>query len=121
MARYQHSLLQLYHHDRASLLAGKLHAILQRPYLKGRDVYDLFWYLGDSRWPAPNLNMLNNALRQTNWEGPLLTETTWRQTVQQRLLAADWRQIVADVHPFLEDEKAIELLTPENLEKVLVI
>ena len=30
--------LQIQHHDCASLLAGKLHAILQRPYLKGRDV-----------------------------------------------------------------------------------
>jgi hypothetical protein len=28
----RHVLLQLQHHDRASLLAGKLHAILQRPY-----------------------------------------------------------------------------------------
>ena len=30
--------LQLQHHDRASLLAGKLHAILQRAYTKGRDI-----------------------------------------------------------------------------------
>jgi len=27
------------------LLAGKLHAILQRAYTKGRDIYDLLWYL----------------------------------------------------------------------------
>ena len=33
--------LQLHHHDKASLLSGKLHAILQRPYTKGRDIYDL--------------------------------------------------------------------------------
>ena len=43
----RHVILQLQHHDRASLLAGKLHAILQRPYLKGRDLYDLLWYLSD--------------------------------------------------------------------------
>jgi hypothetical protein len=30
--------LQLHHHDKASLLAGKLHAILQRSYTKGRDL-----------------------------------------------------------------------------------
>ena len=35
--------LQIQHHDRASLLAGKLHAILRRSYLKGRDIYDLLW------------------------------------------------------------------------------
>jgi len=37
----RHVLLQLHHHDRASLLAGKLHAVLQRPYTKGRDFFDL--------------------------------------------------------------------------------
>ena len=31
--------LQLQHHDKASLLSGKLHAILQRSYTKGRDIY----------------------------------------------------------------------------------
>ncbi len=34
----RHVTLRLQHHDRASLLAGKLHAVLQRPFLKGRDV-----------------------------------------------------------------------------------
>jgi len=43
----RHVTLQLHHHDRASLLAGKLHAILQRTYVKGRDMYDLLWYLSD--------------------------------------------------------------------------
>ncbi len=33
----RHVLLNLQHHDQTSLLAGKLHAILQRPYFKGRD------------------------------------------------------------------------------------
>jgi predicted nucleotidyltransferase component of viral defense system len=44
--------LRLQHHDKASLLAGKLHAILQWPYTKGRDLYDLFWYLSDPDWPG---------------------------------------------------------------------
>lgn len=34
----RHVTLQLQHHNQASLLAGKLHAILQRPYVKGRDI-----------------------------------------------------------------------------------
>jgi hypothetical protein len=34
----RHVLLQLHHHDRASLLAGKLHAVL---HAKGRDFFDL--------------------------------------------------------------------------------
>lgn len=31
----RHVMLQLQHHDRSTLLAGKLHALLQRPYLIG--------------------------------------------------------------------------------------
>jgi hypothetical protein len=58
--------LQLYHHDQASLLSGKLYAILQKPYAKGRDIYDLLWYLSNPSWPQPNLALLNNALIQTN-------------------------------------------------------
>ena len=43
----RHVTLRLWHHDPASLLAGKLHAVLRRPFAKGRDVYDLSWYLSD--------------------------------------------------------------------------
>jgi predicted nucleotidyltransferase component of viral defense system len=115
----RHVILQLQHHDRASLLAGKLHAILQRPYLKGRDLYDLLWYLSDPEWPAPNLTMLNNALAQTDWPGARLTEATWREAVGARLREADWTRAVADVRPFLEPGADAALLTPENLARVL--
>lgn len=111
--------LHLQHHDRASMLAGKLHAILQRPYLKGRDVYDLLWYLSDPGWPAPNLILLNNALQQTGWNGPVLTESNWREVVRGRLRASSWGRVVADVQPFLEPGADSALLTRENVMQVL--
>jgi hypothetical protein len=111
--------LQLEHHDRASLLAGKLHALLQRAYLKGRDVYDLQWYLSDPEWPSPNLAMLNDALEQTGWTGERLTEDNWRPVVRERLQNASWDQVIADVRPFLETSAEVELLTLENLMRVL--
>lgn len=115
----RHVTLRLQHHDRASLLAGKLHAVLQRPYAKGRDLYDLLWYLSDPAWPAPNLVLLNNALQQSRWSGPPLTEATWREAVRQRVQALDWKAIVRDVEPFLASEKEVELLTLENVLRVL--
>jgi predicted nucleotidyltransferase component of viral defense system len=111
--------LQLQHHDRSSLLAGKLHAILQRSYLKGRDIYDLLWYLSDPAWPAPNLTLLNNALEQTGWGGGYVHEDNWRDLIRERLEAAVWDQVVNDVRPFLEPGAHLELLTRENVLRVL--
>lgn len=110
----RHETLQLQHHDRSSLLAGKIHAILQRSYTKGRDLYDLIWYLSDPAWPPPNLEMLNNALRQSSWHGPALRWETWSDHVRSRLTAVDWPRAVADVRPFLESSDDVDLLTLEN-------
>ncbi len=111
--------LQLQHHNRPSLLAGKIHAILQRTFTKGRDLYDLLWYLSDPDWPAPNLTLLNNALSQTGWEGPTLTEQSWRDTLRQRVEGLEWRNVREDVAPFLERTEELDLLTRENLLRVL--
>ena len=111
--------LQLFHHDKASLLAGKLHAILQRSYTKGRDIYDLLWYLSDPTWPEPNLILLNNALIQTNWGGGLLREDNWRVNVWQRLETLNWSKIREDVRPFVEPSFNLDLLIPENFSKIL--
>ena len=115
----RHVTLQLQHHDRASLLAGKLHAILSRPYVKGRDLYDLLWYLSDPDWPSPNLTMLNNALKQTGWHERLIQEDNWREVVRQRLEDMDWEQIIGDVRPFLEPDADPGLLTLDNMIRVL--
>jgi hypothetical protein len=115
----RHVMLHLQHYDPSSLLAGKLHAILQRPYLKGRDVYDLLWYLGDPDWPAPNLTLLNNALRQTGWDDRPVTESNWREAVRNRLQTMAWDRVVADVRPFLEPSANLDLLTLENVLCVL--
>lgn len=115
----RHLTLQLHHHDRSSLLAGKLHAVLQRPYAKGRDLYDLLWYLSDPNWPAPNLVMLNNALQQSDWSGDLLTPENWRQAVRSRLQTLRWDQLQNDVGPFLERSAEIQLITLNNLLSLL--
>ena len=112
-------MLQLQHHDRASLLVGKVHAIIQRPFIKGRDLYDLLWYLSDPTWPSPNLTMLNNALQQTGWKGGLLTETNWKQAIRKKLGTVSWKTVLSDVVPFLEPGVDPGLLTRENLERLL--
>lgn len=111
--------LQLHHHDQASLLAGKLHAVMQRPYLKGRDVYDLIWYLSDPAWPPPNMELLNNALRQTGWEGRPLNLRNWRRAVREILKDVAWNRVEDDVRPFLGPGADTAILTKSNLLRLL--
>ncbi len=115
----RHVTLNLCHHDKPSLLAGKLHAVLSRPWAKGRDLYDLVWYLADRTWPQPNLELLNAALAQTGWKGPVVTATNWRDELQKRIEALDWDQARADVRPFLERPRELDLVTPDTLASLL--
>ncbi|MFZ1794002.1 MAG: nucleotidyl transferase AbiEii/AbiGii toxin family protein, partial [Anaerolineae bacterium] len=105
----RHVLLNLQHHDRASLLAGKLHAVLQRPYLKGRDLYDLMWYLSDKAWPAPNLNLLNHALIQTGWRNGTVNDQNWRDAARTRIESAAWKAALEDVRPFIASADELNL------------
>ena len=117
--RRNHVLLNLFHYDKGSLFSGKLHALIHRPYVKGRDVYDLVWYLSDRTWPAPNLPLLQASLAQT---GMGLSDTAvgrWRTLVAERITAMDWDRVVADVAPFLERSEEIELLTRDNVLNLL--
>ncbi len=115
----RHCTLNLCHYDRASLLAGKLHAILSRQWTKGRDLYDLAWYLAARNWPEPNLVQLNAALAQTKWDGPALTDSNWRGELAHRLEVLDWERARADVMPFLERERDIDLVTFATIRKLL--
>ena len=115
----RHVTLRLHCHDRSSLLAGKVHAVLQRPYAKGRDWFDLIWYLSDPEWPPPNLDLLNAALAQSGWTGEALGPQTWRGAIGQRLRELDWARVVADVRPFLEHQYDIELISEDSVARLL--
>jgi len=99
-------LLALTVYDLPSLMAGKLHAILARPYSKGRDWYDLVWYLG--RKLEPNVAFLKAALEQrpSPW---CEVADEWKQGVGKAAKAAKWDQIRRDVSPFLELGSEVEL------------
>lgn len=114
-----HRLVRVRHYDPATLLAGKLHAVLQRHYTKGRDYFDLVWYLADPEWPEPNLDFLNAALRQSGWSRAALTVTNWREVVLERLSRVDWHAARSDVAPFLEDPRDAEHISRENVRQLL--
>ncbi len=107
--------LNMTHHDRASLLAGKVHTLFSRSYTKGRDLYDLIWYLSDRDWPPPNIPLLVAALVQTGWTGPVPDLVTWRGILAERLSSINWVTARAEIAPFLERDADRALVTRENV------
>ena len=92
------------HQDLPSNFALKIHALLCRPYLKGRDWYDFNWYI--RKEVSPNLPHLRNALVQYGpWEGQdsLAIDKDWVRTeLQNRIDKIDWTAAAGDVAPFLK-------------------
>lgn len=116
----RHVAFNLQHHDRASLFAGKLHAVLQRSYLKGRDIFDLWWYLSQPEWPGPNLALLNLALAQSDWKGTALNHKNWRELIHQRVEQLDWQEDVSrDIQAFIITSDWEEQLTKNTLLRLL--
>ena len=111
-------LLQYY--DLPSMLAGKLHAILTRKYTKGRDWYDLMWYLTQRPPIEANVKLLQRALDQTKGTDKY-DARKWRELVRDKLELLDIKAVKADVHPFLERPQDAALLTRDNLSGMLLV
>lgn len=89
--------------DLPSLFAGKLHALLCRSYLKGRDWYDFIWYTA-RRTPINN-ELLSGALRQQGpWKGQSLNADNAWCTAQLSALIdrIDWLEAQRDVQRFVK-------------------
>ncbi|RKY52852.1 MAG: hypothetical protein DRP89_07020 [Candidatus Neomarinimicrobiota bacterium] len=107
------------HHDLSTFFSGKLHAILCRSYPKGRDLYDLAFYLSHWQDIQPNFTYLNNAIQQTDSNQPQLTENNWREFVKNKVESLSWNLIKEDVEPFIENELDFILLQKEHLLNLL--
>lgn len=116
----RHVAVHLQHHDRASLFAGKLHAVFQREYVKGRDWYDLYWYLSRKQWAPPNVDMLNNALAQSGWDKGIITADDWKSHVLERLVQLDWDRVVEDVQRFLIEQQELGGFQKETIKNLLI-
>ena len=95
------------HQDLGSNFALKIHALLCRGFLKGRDWYDFNWYIRQSI--SPNLKHLQNALIQYGpWQGQenLMVDLAWlKRTLQEKIDDIDWKLAGDDVERFLNATK----------------
>ena len=100
------------HQDLSSNFALKTHALLCRPYLKGRDWYDFNWYIAQK--VTPNLLLLQNALFQYGpyKEQDLKIDNDWlMNALSEKISSINWERAVADVARFLKpvEQKSLKL------------
>jgi predicted nucleotidyltransferase component of viral defense system len=105
----------------ATLFAGKINAVLTRNYVKGRDYYDLFWYLSTHKDLQPNIEFFTNAqLQFTGHENQADPEVkNWKSRVIEKVTSVDWKIIQKDMALLLEDRDDLSLFTKENLLLIL--
>jgi len=99
------------HQDLPSNFALKIHALLCRGYLKGRDWYDFSWYI--SNGVTPNLTHLQAALSQagpwTGQEGFKIDMAWLEDTLRNTIATIDWKAAADDVRRFLRPAEAKSL------------
>ncbi len=92
--------------------ALKSHALLCRDYTKGRDWYDLLWYI--SREIVPNYKLLENALEQQGpWTGKKshVNSQWYLASLRRRVKNVDWSAARKDIRRFVtnREQESIEL------------
>ncbi|HCS37096.1 MAG TPA: hypothetical protein DIW48_10545 [Sphaerochaeta sp.] len=88
--------------NRATLFAGKIHALLCRNFVKGRDWYDFIWYT--ARNTPVNYRYLEEALHQSGpWKDTSVhVDRTWlHDTLYRRISSIDWEEAGMDVRRFI--------------------
>lgn len=109
--------MNIFHYDLPSLFAGKLHAVLQRQYTKGRDFYDLMWFL--NRRVQPNLKQLENAIYQTTGERVAFSVGDLKKKLLQRVQKVDFKGVHEELMRFLEVRDEVQYVKKETLRQLI--
>ena len=88
--------------EKPYLFAGKMHALLCREYIKGRDWYDFLWYT--SQGIGINYQFLASALKQQGpWQGQDINiDLDWCLNELEKIITSlDWKATAEDVRRFV--------------------
>jgi predicted nucleotidyltransferase component of viral defense system len=104
--------------DQPTLFAGKIHALLCRQYVKGRDWYDFIWYT--SRRTAVNYRYLVKALDQSGpWKNthPHINRDWLYNALHEKINTIDWNEARKDVRRFIsvKEQFSIDLWNTDVL------
>ncbi len=101
------------HYAPESLFALKLHAILFRRYQKGRDYYDLVYFLNKNI--IPDIKLLNNAISQTEKIDKTFTLKDIILKLENKIDILNEKKIIDDIRPFILKEDELYLLNKKNI------
>ena len=99
------------------LFAGKVHALIFRAWknrVKGRDWYDFEWYVRN-RVPL-NFEHLQERIRQFN--GTEMNLDEFKTALKERLSGTDINQVKADVLPFLNNPRELDIWSNDYFEQM---
>lgn len=88
-------------HKEEIMFAGKICAVLNRAYTKGRDFYDLIWYL--NRKAEINVDYLNRLFRQVRLKEQFKDRKAVIKALDKKIENVNTAHIMKDIGRFLED------------------
>lgn len=97
--------------DRPSLFAGKMHALLFRKWnnrVKGRDWYDLEWYVKKGI-PLDLRHFTLRAKDTGDWNKDELTADDVLELLRRKFKVVSFDNVKEDVIPFIKDNRALEI------------
>lgn len=94
------------------LFAGKIHALLCRPWIKrvkGRDWYDFIWYISNSI-PVNLVHLRERLIQSAAYnERDNLSRNGLIELLQQKINTIDFISAKTDISPFIKDQQALDL------------
>ena len=106
-------------HTESTMFAGKICAVLNRAYTKGRDFYDLLWYLNNGK--IINLKYLNAVFKQAELPMQFKDSKAVITELEKKIKSVDVKDITKDIGRFLEDrsEEAVLKKYPEAFKQAV--
>jgi len=94
-----------------SLFAGKMHALLFRKWIKrvkGRDWYDLEWYIKKGT-PLDLDHFLLRAQDTGDWKGETINGAQVIQLLEEKIKSVNFASVKEDVVRFIPDSSVLDL------------
>ncbi|MFC2090962.1 nucleotidyl transferase AbiEii/AbiGii toxin family protein [Bacteroidota bacterium] len=104
-----------------SLFAGKMHALLFRKWktrVKGRDWYDLEWYIKKGI-PLDVNHFLTRAKDTNDWKGDSISNEQIIELLDTKIKSVSFRSIKEDVVRFIKNDDDLNIWSPEYFKDLI--